>query len=181
MEDRKWLDLLKNREDAIIDTLEEAFKKSVDNQDLQLITEINESGDIYTWYSAAGSNSMTLVSFEGRSLILGTFCNQYMDIEITEEDVREYLTEKEIAEIESAVADPDEWCGTFMEYVREWKCYHHAVRAAEEAYLEWYKDEYAYTSACDAYNYQVGHLSQYVYHVEKYSDFCGNKDNCMFG
>lgn len=89
-----WLELIEEKEDQILAEGEKAYKEAINNPHLRYIVEIDEDGDIYSWYDVAGGNSFHISTFEGRSKELFEFCFQFLDIEISSDTLENKLIEK---------------------------------------------------------------------------------------
>lgn len=89
-----WLELIEEKEDQILAEGEKAYKEAINNPHLRYIVEIDEDGDIYSWYDVAGGNSFHISTFEGRSKELFEFCFQLLDIEISSDTLENKLIEK---------------------------------------------------------------------------------------
>lgn len=62
-----WLELIEEKEDQILAEGEKAYKEAINNPHLRYIVEIDENGDVYSWYDVAGGNSFHVSTFEGKS------------------------------------------------------------------------------------------------------------------
>lgn len=60
-----WLELIEEKEDQILAEGEKAYKEAINNPHLRYIVEIDENGDVYSWYDVAGGNSFHVSTFEG--------------------------------------------------------------------------------------------------------------------
>ena len=140
----KWSEVIENNKEKLIETLEKSFKEAVDCRYMQHITEIYQDGKIRTWACAAGSHSFSFDSWTGESLVVGTFCFQNLDIEVTEEDFRRHMTEEEQTEAEIQAEEENR---TFEEYIYSSGNYEDLIEEVETEWLEWYKDEYAHSEA----------------------------------
>lgn len=140
----KWSEVIENNKEKLIETLEKSFKEAVDCRYMQHITEIYQDGKIRTWACVAGSNSFSFDSWTGESLVVGTFCFQNLDIEVTEEDFRRHMTEKEQTEAEIQAEEENR---TFEGYIYSSGNYEDLIEEVETEWLDWYKDEYAYSEA----------------------------------
>ena len=141
----KWVEIIEKNRDKLIEELQEAFRDAVDRRDLTYITEINEEGEVYTWACIAGSNNMSISFFEGHSCEVARFCFQGMDTEVTEEDFRRHMTEDEQDRVEME-ADKEGYYD-FMRYIYESRKFSALIETVEQEWLDWYKDEYAYSEA----------------------------------
>ena len=141
----KWLEIIEKNKEQLITELENVFKEAVDCRYIQYTTEIYQNGKIRTWACAAGSNSFSFDSWIGESLVVGTFCFQNLDIEVTEEDFRRHMTEEEQIEAEKEMEE--EGCSSFESYIYNSGRYEDLIDETETEWLDWYKDEYAYSEA----------------------------------
>lgn len=141
----KWSEIIENNKEKLIETLEKSFKEAVDCRYMQHVVEIYQDGKIRTWTCVAGSNSFSFDSWTGESLVVGTFCFQNLDIEVTEEDFRRHMTEEEQLEAETVIEE--EGYSTFESYIYSSGNYEDLIEEVETEWLNWYKDEYAYLEA----------------------------------
>ena len=148
----KWSEIMEENKEQLIEALEQAFKDAVDCRYMQYIVEIYKNGIIRKWTCAAGSNSFSADSWNGESIVVATYCFQYMDIEVTEEDFRRHITAKEQQDIEWR---SKEECLSFLNYIYGSGNYRELIDTVEQEWLDWYKDEYAYISACDTVEYKI--------------------------
>ena len=140
----KWSEIIEQNKEQLIEALEKSFKEAVDCRHMQHITEIYQNGKIRTWACAAGSNSFSSDSWNGTSIEVGRFCFQNMDIETTEEDFRRHMTEEEQKDVEWR---SKEECLSFLNYIYGSGNYRELIDTVEQEWLDWYKDEYAYSEA----------------------------------
>ena len=70
-----------------------------------------------------------------------------MDIEITEENFRSHMTINEQNEAEMLAEENGD---SFIGYILSSGHYGNLIEECENEYLEWYKDEYAYSEAREA-------------------------------
>lgn len=148
----KWSNVIEQNREKLIEALEKAFKEAVDCRHMQYITEIYKDGTIRTWACAAGSTSFSADSWNGESTVVATFCFQNMDIEVTEEDFRRHMTEEEQKDVEWQAEDEGL---SFLNYIYGSGNYTELIEKVEQEWLDWYKDEYAYTAACEAVEYKI--------------------------
>lgn len=141
----KWSEILEQNREEIIEALEKSFRDAVDCRHMRHIVEIYQDGSIRTWACAAGSNSFSADSWNGKSKEVSSFCFQYMDVLPSEEDFRNHMTEVEQKKIDEVI---DDKCMTFREYIYNSGKYEDLIEEVENEWLDWYKDEYAYVTAC---------------------------------
>lgn len=144
----KWSEIIEKNKEQLITELENAFKEAVDCRYMRHVVEIYQNGKIRTWACAAGSHSFSFDSWTGESLVVGTFCFQNLDIEVTEDDFRRHMTEEEQTEVEIQAEVENT---TFEGYIYSSGNYGDLIEETEREWCEWYKDEYAFTSAEEAY------------------------------
>lgn len=144
----KWSEIIDKNKEQLITELENAFKEAIDCRYMQHVVEIYQNGKIRTWACAAGSNSFSFDSWTGESSVVGTCCFQNLDIEVTEEDFRRHMTEEEQTEVEIQAEEENT---TFEGYIYSSGNYGGLIEEIETEWCEWYKDEYAFTSAEEAY------------------------------
>lgn len=144
----KWSEIIEQNKEKLIEALESAYKEAVDCCHMQYIVEIYKNGIIRTWACAAGSNSFSADSWNGESIVVATYCFQYMDIEVTEEDFRRHMTEEEQYDVEWRAKEN---CLSFLNYIYSSGNHTELIEEVEQEWIDWYKDEYAYTVACEAY------------------------------
>ena len=163
----KWSEVIENNKEKLIETLEKSFKEAVDCRYMQHITEIYQNGKIRTWACAAGSNSFSFDSWTGESLVVGTFCFQNLDIEVTEEDFRRHMTEEEQTEAEIQAEEENK---TFEGYIYSSGNYEDLIEETETEWLDWYKDEYAYSEAERVLDEAITTESNYEEYKERYRE-----------
>ena len=132
-----WLEIIEKNREKLQEVAEQAFRDAMENRHMRFIVEISQDGECYSWGDVAGGNTQTASSWKGESYEVGEFCFQYIDIPITEDDLREHMTREKQAEVE---AEAEEWGESFLDhalYCRD------VVNACEEEYLEGYKTEFA--------------------------------------
>ena len=139
-----WTDIIENNEDRLKEALKKALCDAVDHLDMEFTVEIYPDGTIRTAEHTAGSTFQSHDSWAGKSYVVGTFCFQNMDIEITEEIIRSHMTEKEILDAQERAKDD---CLSFMEYIYSSGRYGTIIEDCIDEWKEWYKDEYALASA----------------------------------
>ena len=148
----KWSNIIERNREKLVEALEKAYKEAVDNRHMQYIVEIYKDGTIRTWACAAGSSSFSADSWRGESTVVATFCFQNMDIEVTEEDFRRHMTEEEQKDVEWQAEDEGL---SFLNYIYGSGNYTELIEKVGQEWLDWYKDEYAYTAACEAVEYKI--------------------------
>lgn len=94
MDNKKWLELIEQKKEEILIAGEKAYAESLNNTQLRYIVELNNNGEIYTWYDIAGGNSYHMSTHNGESIEVLHFCNQYYEPEITSGDIKSKLIEK---------------------------------------------------------------------------------------
>ena len=142
-----WSNVIEKHETELKEALIKAFCDAVDHLDMEYSVEIYPDGTIRTTEHTAGSTFQSYDSWAGNSYIVGTFCFQNMDIEITEEMIQEHMTKTEISDAQN---EAEEEGLSFMEYIFSSGKYNTIISDCENEYLEWYKDEYAYSEAREA-------------------------------
>jgi len=86
------LSLVEEKEEELIDALMRAFCESIDHTHLKFNVELYDDGDIRVWEDLAGGNSITNSSFNGTSVCVASFCNQYLEAEVeADEDEKEWF------------------------------------------------------------------------------------------
>ena len=148
----RWSEIIEQSREKLIEALENAYKEAVDNRHMQYIVEIYKNGTIRTWACVAGSTSFSADSWKGESTVVATYCFQYLDIGVTEEDFRRHMTEEEQKEVEWRAEDEGL---SFLNYIYGSGNYTELIEEVEQEWLDWYKDEYAYTAACEAVEYKI--------------------------
>lgn len=71
---KNWLELIEKKYDEIINVGEKAYKDALENQHLRFIVEMDENGNVYSWYDVAGGNSFHASTYNGESIELFEFC-----------------------------------------------------------------------------------------------------------
>ena len=148
----RWSEIMEENKEQLIEALEKTFKDAVDYRHMQYITEIYQDGTIRIWSCSAGSNSFSHDSFVGKSHEVKRFCFSNMDIEVTEEDFRRHMIAEEQHDTEWR---SKEVCLSFLNYIYSSGNYTELIEKVEQEWLDWYKDEYAYTAACEAVEYKI--------------------------
>lgn len=148
----RWSEIMEKHKEQLIEALEQAFKDAVDYRHMQFITEIYQDGTIRTWSCAAGSSSYSYDSWNGDSIVVGSFCFQNMDIEVTAEDFRRHMTEEEQNDVKE---NAEEENLSFLGYIYGSGNYRELIDTVEQEWLDWYKDEYAYITACEAVDNKI--------------------------
>lgn len=90
----KWLDLINKKYDEIINVGEKAYRDALENQQLRFIVEMDENGNVYSWYDIAGGNSLHTSTYRGESIELLHFCMRDWENNPTNESVEDKLREK---------------------------------------------------------------------------------------
>lgn len=145
----KWSEIIEKNEDALKEALEAAYRNAVDYQSMEFSVELFPDGKIKQNEQAAGSNFQSFSSWNGESMIIGVFCFQNAEIDISEEMYREYMTEEEQRTVEEEAKDEGI---SFVQVIEcGWRGYQSVYEKAMTAWKEAYKDEYAFTSAEEAY------------------------------
>lgn len=152
----KWSEIIERNKEQLIKALEEAYRNAVDHLDMEFTVEIYPDGTVRTTEHSAGSNFQSYDSWAGKSHIVGAFCFQNMDIEITEETIRSHMTEEQILDAQERAEDEGL---SFMEYIYSSGRYHTITDDCIEEWKEWYKDEYALASAEDTIERNYENLS----------------------
>ena len=140
----KWSEILEQNREEVIKALERSFRNAVDCRHMQHITEVYQNGTVRRWACSAGSNSFSSDLWNGKSIEVGRFCFQHLDIETTEEDFRRHMTEDEQNEAEM-LAEEDAL--TLEGFLYGSGLYPELIEEVETEWLEWYKDEYAHSEA----------------------------------
>lgn len=140
----KWSEVLEQNREKVIEAMEKSFRDAVDCRHMQHITEIYQDGTVRRWACSAGSNSFSSDLWNGKSIEVGRFCFQYLDIETTEEDFRRHMTENEQNKAEMLAKEN---ALTFLGFIYNSGFYPELIENVESEWLEWYKDEYAYSEA----------------------------------
>lgn len=147
---RRWSEILEQKREEVTKALERSFRDAVDCRHLQYITEVYQDGTVRRWTCPAGSNSFSADSWNGKSIEVGRFCFQNMDTEATEEDFRRHMTEDEQNEAEMLAEENGMTFVGFIHiagYIYKSRFYSDLIGKVESEWLEWYKDEYAYSEA----------------------------------
>lgn len=147
-----WSEIIEQNREKLIEALEKAYKEAADNRHMQYVVEIYKDRTIRTWACAAGSSSFSADSWNGNSIVVATYCFQYMDIEVTEEDFRRHMTTEE-QQVVTWRAEEDGL--SFLNYIYNSGNYTELIEEVEQEWLDWYKGEYAHASACDTVDYKI--------------------------
>ena len=146
MKKTNWTNVIEQNEDHLKEALKKAFCDAVDHLDMEFMVEIYPDGTVRTEEHTAGSTFQSHDSWAGKSHIVGTFCFQNMNIEITEEIIRDHMTEEQILDVQERA---DNESLSFMEYIYSSGKYRTIIEDCIEEWKEWYKDEYTLASAED--------------------------------
>lgn len=147
-----WIAILEENKERVLETLEEAFRDAIDNRHMKFVVEIDKDGEIRQWGTNAGSMSMSMSVFHGEACEVGRFCFQYLDIDITEDDVKSHLSEGEFRKLE--LSAKEEFMGV-VGYLYSTNEYRELVEELESEWLDWYKDEYSYESASELFEQRI--------------------------
>lgn len=147
-----WTAILEENKEKILEALEEAFKDAIDNRHMEFIVEIDKDGEICQWGTNAGSMSMSMSVFHGEAYEVGRFEFQYLDIDITEDDVENHMSKDEFHALELSAKEA--FMGV-VGYLYSTNEYRELVDELESEWLEWYKDEYAYESALELFEHRI--------------------------
>lgn len=150
-----WLEVIENNQEKLQEVAEQAFRDAINNRHMRFIVEISEDGECYSWGDVAGGNTQTVASWKGESYEVGEFCFQYMDIPITEEDLRRNMTREKQTEVE---AEAEEWGDSFQGYVMS-EC-PDVVEKCEKDYLADYTRENAAEEAESLIDRRLEELKQ---------------------
>ena len=101
----KWSEVIEAHWEDLKEALQKAFCNAVDYQAMEFSVELFPDGKIRQNEQAAGSNFQSFSSWNGESIIIGVFCFQNAEIDITEEMYREYMTEEEQRTVEEEAKD----------------------------------------------------------------------------
>ena len=97
----KWTKIIENNAAELKAALKKAFYDAVDHLDMEFSVEVYPDGKIRTTEHSAGSTFQSYDSWAGNSLIIGSFCFQNMDVEITEEMIRDHMSEDKMRATEA--------------------------------------------------------------------------------
>lgn len=89
-----WVKLLEDNYSKIIDEATSAYKDSLDSPGLRFIVEIDYEGNVYTWYDIAGGNTYHMSTYKGNSMECVHICNQYLELDITDEAIEKTIREQ---------------------------------------------------------------------------------------
>lgn len=159
MTNKKWLELIEKNEEKIIEAGIAAYAEALENTHLRYIVEMNEDGEIYTWYDIAGGNSYHMSTHEGRSIEVLHFCFQNYDCEISEDAIIEKLEENGHADMIQELQERAEEDGTSVEVeiINEYAELRYIIDECVKEQKNFEVDEYARENATDQ-----------VYRVEEY-------------
>lgn len=93
MDNNKYLELINENEDKIIEMAADAYEEALNNKHLRFIVEIDKDGEVSYWNDIAGGNSQHMSVYNGDAIELLHFCFQYSDLEITQDDIINKLIE----------------------------------------------------------------------------------------
>lgn len=148
----KWSEVLEDQRERLIKVLENIFNEAIDYRTMQYIAEIYKDGTIIKWSCVARSNTFSSSSYNGDSLEVARYDFSDLDIAVTEEDFRRHMTEEERQDIEYRAKEDNL---SFLNYIYSSGKYRKLIEEVEQEWIDWYKDEYAYISACDTVDYKI--------------------------
>ena len=148
----KWSEVLEDQRERLIKALENIFNEAIEHRTMQYIAEIYKDGTITKWSCVARSNTFSSSSYNGDSLEVARYDFSNLDIEVTEEDFRCHMTEEEQKDVTWRAKEDGL---SFLNYIYNSGNYTELIEKVEQEWLDWYKDEYAYISACDTINYKI--------------------------
>lgn len=163
---KKWSKIINENYDAVLQEAKEAFCEAVDCQSMKFTVEIREDGEVFSWGQAAGSHSFTQSSYEGRSIVICSFCFENAEIEIGDDVLRDHMTAEQIAEAERRAEDEGL---PFESYVYSSGDYTDIITACEDEYRAWFKDEYADSEARDAVALAIENARQEEEYFSRYA------------
>lgn len=148
MTNREWLELIEQNEERIINKGIEAYKSALENKNLRYIVEINENGEITTWYDVAGGNSFHMSTYNGKSIELIHFCMQnWIDDPIPDNDIEQKLQERGLYNRyleERAAQDVEDWeCAEIVIINSTNKELYNVLEECRQERKQFYVDEYA--------------------------------------
>lgn len=163
---KAWSEIINENYDAVLAEAKKAFCEAVDCQNMKYTVELREDGEVFSWGQAAGSNSFTESSFEGRSTVICSFCFENAEIEIGDDVLRDHMTAEQIQEAEERAEDEGL---SFDSYVYSSGDYTDVLAACEDEYKSWFKDEYANTEARDAVSLALENMRQEEEYFSRYA------------
>ena len=148
MTNREWLELIEQNEERIINKGIEAYKSALENPNLRYIVEINENGEINTWYDVAGGNSLHMSTYNGKSIELLHFCMQgWIDDPIPDNDIEQKLQERGLYDSyleERTAQNVEDWeCAEIVIINSTNKELYSILEECREERKQFYVDEYA--------------------------------------
>lgn len=146
----KWLELIEQHEEEIINTGIEVYKEAIENPHLRYIVEMNEDGEVYYWYDIVGGNSFHMSTYQGKSIELIHLCMRDMEFDPTDETVEQklkakglwnlYLEERERQDAEDYDGAEIVLCNSSDNKLR--KCLEECETEEKQFYIdEWSRDE----------------------------------------
>ena len=153
----KWSEIIENNYYTVLQEAKEAFCEAVDCQSMKFTVEIREDGEVFSWGQAAGSHSFTQSSYEGRSIVICSFCFENAEIEIGDDVLRDHMTAEQIQEAEERAEDEGL---SFANYIYSSGNYTDIIADCEDEYRAWFKDEYADSEARDAVDLAIENARQ---------------------
>lgn len=93
MKSNRWVELLEEKYDAIINEGVELYKESLENRHLYYNVEMDKEGNISTWYSGS-NNTVHISTYKGDSIVCLCINSNELEINIPDKVIERYLVEQ---------------------------------------------------------------------------------------
>lgn len=100
---KNWNEILEQNRETIESMMVNAYENSLRNPHMQFSVCVEEDGNTYLHGESAGSNFIPKDVWEGKDVIIKTYCNQYFDFDENVE--REEQIEFEVDEYKPIVTE----------------------------------------------------------------------------
>lgn len=146
-----WAKVLEENYSKVIDEAVGAYKDSLYNPGLRFIVEIDCDGNVYTWYDIAGGNTYHMSTYKGDSIECLHICNQYLDLNITDDVIERIIREQSKTEYLTILkAEQEEEDTSYESLITD---HHPELQSVLEQCIE--EREYIYDSCREQLEYEL--------------------------
>lgn len=140
LSNKEWIELIEAKREEIQEAGEKAYREAMENKHLKLIVELYQNGEVDVWHTTTGGNNQTMSSYNGESIQVMSFCFQYSDVEVTDDNIIEKLVDKGL-DAEQFILKAEEEDETLYTHVYNYDA--EIIQEIEKENLEWEINEYA--------------------------------------